>query len=159
VAPPPSLTLCLSVTSNDDNNDENEDSNDKAKTTSKDNDDDDGSNDERSGSGTTGCQVRQIFFSFSFVFWTYFLILAGANALPNVWEWTYECERRRSGARTEVWAARCAQKKKNRFSLFFFTYFLILTDTDAIPNSCKRPNGDERRRTGWGSDVRVARCA
>jgi hypothetical protein len=44
-------------------------------------------------------------------------------------------------------------------SLFFLTYFLILTGANAVPNGRERPNGDEGRRTGWGTDVRAARCA
>jgi hypothetical protein len=50
-------------------------------------------------------------------------------------------------------------------SFFWFSNFLkkptffLKQDAAAVPNGCKRPNGDERRRTGWGSDIRVVRCA
>jgi hypothetical protein len=36
-------------------------------------------------------------------------------------------------------------EKNSFFFIFFFTYFLILTDADTVPNGHKRPNGDERR--------------
>jgi hypothetical protein len=42
---------------------------------------------------------------------------------------------------------------------FFWTYFVILTGDDAVPNGREGPNATERRRTGQGSVVRAARCA
>jgi hypothetical protein len=54
----------------------------------------------------------------------------------------------------------CQVRPKSIFFVFFFflTYFLILTATDAVPNGREHPNVDEWRRTGWGSEVRAARC-
>jgi hypothetical protein len=102
--------------------------------------------------------ARNLSFSFSFFFLTYFLILTGADAVPNGREQTDGNEGRRTGRGAGVRAARCARIPVFPI-IFFLTYFLILTGADAVPNGRERTDGDEGRRPGWGMGVRAAMCA